>query len=276
MSGANPIRVESRSEGAVRLIVLDNPERRNALGDRLRERLVEAAVGADLDPAVRCVVIAGSARVFASGGDVRALSQLSVLELHEGERARHWAAIRGLRTPLVAAISGFCLGGGLELALCADVAIAAETARFGLPETSLGLIPGAGGTQMLPRLVGRPLAMDMVLSGRLLDAAEAERHGLISRVVGAEEWLAIALTVAQAIAERPAPAQRLAKEAIRCAYESELATGIELERKGLRGRLLLRRRPRGDGRLPRKARPELAPPLSLAARYSRTFSPLSS
>lgn len=231
MNDSNLILVSDRDEGAVRLLELNDPDRRNALGDQLRAELVEAALAADADPTVRCIVIAGAAKVFASGGDLKALSQLSPVDLHEGDRARHWAALRGLRTPVVAAVSGLCLGGGLELALCADLVIASERSRFGLPETSLGLIPGAGGTQLLPRLLGRALALDLVLTGRLLDAAEAERHGLVSRVVPAAEWLEAAIEVAAQIAARPALAQRLAKDAVRAAYETGLTPGLELERK---------------------------------------------
>jgi enoyl-CoA hydratase len=226
-----PILLESRAEGALRLITLNETARRNALSDRLLPVFAAALTEADVDPAVRCIVVAGAQKVFASGGDVKALSERTPIEIYEGDRSRHWEAIRGLRTPLVAAISGFCLGGGLELAMSADVAVASERSRFGLPETSLGLIPGAGGTQMLPRLVGRPLAMDMILTGRLLDAAEAERHGLVSRVVGEDEWLERACEVGEAIAARPAVAQRLAKQSVRAAEETGLAAGIGVERK---------------------------------------------
>jgi enoyl-CoA hydratase len=230
-SEAGPIRIEHRAEGAVTLVTLNEPERRNALSDRMLPVFAEALSAADLDQGVRCIVVAGSAKVFASGGDVRALSQRTAVEIYEGDRSRHWQAIRSLRTPLVAAVSGFCLGGGLELAMAADLTIASDTARFGLPETSLGLIPAAGGTQLLPRLVGRALAMDMVLTGRLLDAAEALAHGLVSRVVGADEWLETACAVAEEISARPAVAQRLAKEAVRAAYETGLESGTGIERR---------------------------------------------
>src|SRR6185312_7323330 len=130
-----------------------------------------------------------SAKVFASGADIRALLELRPLEAYGGDRAQAWESIRRVRTPLVAAVSGFCLGGGCELAMIADIVVASETSKFGLPETTLGLIPGAGGTQMLPRAVGKAVAMDMILTGRLLDAGEAHRFGLVSRVTAPDDWL---------------------------------------------------------------------------------------
>jgi enoyl-CoA hydratase len=231
MPDDGPILVDSRGDGAVRVITLNEPDRRNALSDRLLPNLSAALTEADLDQSIRCIVVAGSQKAFAAGGDVEALRKHTPIEIYEGDRSRHWETIRGLRTPMLAAISGYCLGGGLELALSADIAIASERSRFGLPETSLGLIPAAGGTQMLPRLVGRMLAMDMILSGRMLDAGEAERHGLISRVVGEADWLEATLTVAEVVASRPAVAQRLAKESVQAAYETGLDAGIAAERK---------------------------------------------
>jgi enoyl-CoA hydratase len=228
---AAPILIERLADGAVRVITLNEPERRNALSDRMLVLLTAALTDADLDPDVRCLVVAGSDKVFAAGGDVAALSQRTPMQIYDGDRSRHWEVIRGVRTPLVAAISGLCLGGGLELAMSADVAVASRTARFGLPETSLGLIPAAGGTQMLPRLVGRALAMDMVLTGRLLSAEEAEARGLVSRVVDPDRWVDAAVNLATEIAARPAVAQRLAKESIRAAYETGLQAGIAAERK---------------------------------------------
>lgn len=217
--------------GAVALARLDRPEQRNALSDELLGDLAGILGELDDDPAIRCVVLAGSDRVFASGADIRALLERGPLDVYDGDRARHWGAIRRVRTPLVAAVAGMCLGGGCELAMAADVVIAADSARFGLPETTLGLIPGAGGTQLLPRAVGKAKAMDLVLTGRLLDAGEAERAGLVSRVVPAAECVTAALEAAASIAERPPAAQRLAKEAVEAAFEVGLQAGLGVERR---------------------------------------------
>lgn len=218
-------------DGAMATVTIDRPAQRNALADPTLAQLVTALEALDLDEGCRCIVLAGSAKVFASGADVRALLERSTQEAYDGDRARRWEAIRRLRTPLVAAVSGYCLGGGCELALIADLVVASETARFGLPETRLGLIPGAGGTQMLPRAVGKAVAMDMILTGRLLDAREAEAAGLVARVAPAEDWLALAAEVAAEIASRPAVATRLAKEVVDAAFETGLQAGIAGERR---------------------------------------------
>jgi enoyl-CoA hydratase len=178
---------------------------------------------------VRGILSAGSAKVFASGADVGALLERTPLQAYDGARVQRWAQLRALRTPVVAAVSGFCLGGGCELALMSDVVVASPTARFGLPETQLGLIPGAGGTQFLPRAIGKALAMDMILTGRLLTADEARDHGLVSRL--ADDWLDEARRAAAAIADRPSAAQRLAKEAVAAAFETPLRAGVDVERR---------------------------------------------
>ncbi len=223
--------VRREQHDAVVVLTIDNPSQRNALSDPVLGELTERLEAADRDPAVRAIVIAGAEKVFAAGADVRALLERSATEIYDGDRALRWEAVRRIRTPTVAAVSGFCLGGGCELAMICDVIVASETARFGLPETQLGLIPGAGGTQMLPRAIGKAVTMDMVLSGRLLDAPEAAAMGLVSRVVGVDEWRATALEVAQKIAGRPAVAQRLAKEAVDAAFETPLRAGIDGERR---------------------------------------------
>jgi enoyl-CoA hydratase len=216
---------------AVASLAIANEARRNALSDPVLETLATTLAEVDRDPAIRAIVVAGSTKIFASGADVRALLERRPLEAYDGDRARHWETIRGVRTPLVAAVSGLALGGGCELAMIADIVVASETARFGLPETMLGLIPGAGGTQMLPRAIGKALAMDMILTGRLLDAREAERAGLVARVAGPDEWLDVAHQVAATIAGRPAVAQRLAKAAVQEAAEVGLTAGIAGERR---------------------------------------------
>lgn len=228
MTGHGIVHVEPR-DGYV-VLRIDNPTARNALSDELLQSLADAACTADADPDVHAIVIAGSEKVFASGADVRSLARRSTMDSFEGVRARNWSRLRSLRIPTVAAVSGYCLGGGAELAMMCDVIIAAPTLRFGLPETMLGLLPGAGGTQMLPRSVGKALAMDMVLTGRLLDANEALTMGVISRVAPAGGWLAHAEEVATAIASRSSIAQKLAKQAVQAAFESGLSAGIDYER----------------------------------------------
>jgi enoyl-CoA hydratase/carnithine racemase len=216
---------------AVALLRLDVPERRNALSDELLTELVLRLRALDADEDTRCVVLAGSDKVFAAGADVRALLRRRALETIQGDRAQLWDALRGRHTPLVAAVSGYCLGGGCELAMHADIIVASRTAKFGLPETQLGLIPGGGGTQLLPRAIGRPKALDMILSGRLLTGEEAEQAGLVSRVTEEDEWLDVALEVAQQVAERPAPGQRLAREALIAGLDMPLSAALEHERK---------------------------------------------
>jgi enoyl-CoA hydratase len=223
--------VREERRGAVAVVTIHNQRQRNALSDEVLQALTERLEAADADPHVRAIVVAGSEKVFASGADVRALLERSAIEAFDGDRPQLWARLRRIRTPVVAAVSGFCLGGGLELALMADVVVAARRSRFGLPETQLGLIPGAGGTQIVPRAIGRAKAADMILTGRLLDAEEAERAGLISRLVEDDAWLDTALEVAEQIAARPAVAQRLAKSAILSAFESTLQHGLEAERR---------------------------------------------
>lgn len=210
---------------------LQNPDQRNALTDDVLEALVAHVAHADADDAVRAIVLEGGDDVFASGADIRALQRRTAVAIYGGDRARSWAALRRIATPTVAAVSGLCLGGGFELTMMCDVVVASETTRFGLPETRLGLIPGAGGTQMLPRAIGKAKAMDMVLTGRLLDAAEAERAGIVSRVVAPDAWRAEAAKVAHRIAGRPAVAERLGKECVLAAFETPLAAGVDVERR---------------------------------------------
>ncbi|MBD3917045.1 enoyl-CoA hydratase-related protein [Nocardioides hwasunensis] len=228
MSAQGELHVESR-EGYV-VLRLDHPTARNALTDDLLDDLADAAEAADVDPDVRAIVVAGSDKVFASGADLRSLVTRTAMDAFDGSRTRNWAVLRGLRTPTVAAVSGFCLGGGAELAMMCDVVVAAPTLRLGLPETMLGLLPGAGGTQMLPRAVGKAVAMDLVLTGRLLDADEALAMGVVSRIAPVDGWLELAEELAATIASRSSVAQRLAKQAVRTAFESGLTAGVEAER----------------------------------------------
>ena len=214
-------------------MLLNRPQQLNALSDELMAELVSELQRLDRDDAIRCIVLGGSERAFAAGADIGELARSSAIELYYARRIERWDAIRNLWTPLVAAVSGYCLGGGCELALSCDLIVASETARFGQPETSLGIIPGAGGTQRLTRAVGKATAMDVILSGRLLSADEALGAGLVARVVAREAWLEEAKRVARDIASKGPVATRLAKEAVDRAYESTLQLGLEYERRAL-------------------------------------------
>ena len=227
---AEPLVLVERDD-AVAIVLLNRPKQLNALSDELMEEVVDRLRELDRDEAVRCIVLGGSERAFAAGADIGQLAEASAIELYYQRRVERWDAIRGLWTPLVAAVSGFCLGGGCELAMSCDLIIASETAKFGQPETGLGIIPGAGGTQRLTRAVGKAVAMDVILSGRFLSAREALRAGLVSRVVAKEAWLDEAKRVARAIAEKGPVATRLAKEAVDRAYEGPLSLGLEYERR---------------------------------------------
>jgi enoyl-CoA hydratase len=227
---SEPLVLVERDE-PVAVVMLNRPRQLNALSNPLMTALVQALVELDRDDAVRAIVLAGSERAFAAGADIAEMSSTTPMQMAFGQRIEQWDAIRALHTPLIAAVSGFCLGGGCELAMSCDLIIASETAAFGQPETSVGLIPGAGGTQRLARAIGKAKTMDMVLTGRTLDAAEAERAGLVARVVAREAWLDEAREVARAIAARAPLAQRLAREAVDRAFETPLSAGLELERK---------------------------------------------
>jgi len=225
--------VEAEREGAVAVVLLNRPEQLNALSDELMDELVSTLEELDRDESVRAIVLGGNDRAFAAGADIGELAQASAIDLYYQRRVERWDAIRGLWTPLVAAVSGYCLGGGCELALSCDLIVASETAQFGQPETGLGIIPGAGGTQRLTRAVGKAVAMDVILSGRRLNADEALQAGIVARVVAKEAWLEEAKRVARHIAEKGPVATRLAKESVDRAYETTLVAGLEAERRAL-------------------------------------------
>ena len=218
-------------DGPVAVVLLNRPDALNALSGELMDALVSALEELDSDEAVRCIVLGGSERVFAAGADVAELAAATPIELYENRRIDRWDAIRALRTPLVAAVSGYCLGGGCELAMLCDIVVASETAQFGQPEINLGVLPGAGGTQRLTHAVGKSLAMDVILTGRFLSADEALRAGLVARVVAREAWLDEAKRVARGIASKSPVSVRLAKESIDCAFDVPLTAGLELERR---------------------------------------------
>jgi enoyl-CoA hydratase len=218
-------------DGPIAVVLLNRPEALNALSDELMDELVTRLTELDREEDVRGIVLGGSERAFAAGADIAELAKSSPIDLYYQRRVERWDVIAGLWTPLVAAVSGFCLGGGCELAMACDLIVASETAQFGQPETGVGVIPGAGGTQRMTRAVGKSLAMDVILSGRFLSAEEALRAGLVARVVAREAWLDEAKRVARAIAAKPPVATRLAKEAVDRAFESTLTLGVEYERR---------------------------------------------
>jgi enoyl-CoA hydratase len=214
------------------LITLNRPKALNALNDRLMDELGDALLAFDGNEAIGAVVITGSEKAFAAGADIGAMSTWSYMDVFKSEYiSRNWETIKRIRKPVIAAVSGYALGGGCELVMMCDIVIASETARFGQPEIKLGIIPGAGGTQRLPRAVGKAKAMDLVLSARMMDAREAESAGLVSRVVAADKVLDEALATANAIAGFSLPAVMMAKEAVNRAYEVPLSEGLLFERR---------------------------------------------
>ena len=214
------------------VVTLNRPKQLNALNDALMDELGAALLAWDADDAIGCIVITGSEKAFAAGADIGAMATYSYMDVHRNEYiTRNWETLRRIRKPVIAAVAGFALGGGCELAMMCDFIIAADNAKFGQPEIKLGIIPGAGGTQRLPRAVGKAKAMDMVLTGRMMDAAEAERAGLVSRVVPLAELLDAALAAAQTICAMSGPSVALAKECVNRAYESPLAEGLLFERR---------------------------------------------
>ena len=223
--------VESSVDDRVALCRLNRPEARNALSPELMEELAAEVERFDSDPEIRCVVIAGSDEAFAAGADINALRERTFEESLRHPAAAFWRRMAACRTPLVAAVSGFALGGGCELALLCDLIVASESAEFGQPEITLGIIPGGGGTQRLARVTGKQRAMELVLTGRRIDAEEAARLGLVNEVTPRGEWLERAMELAQRIARRPPIAARLAKQAVLAAEETTLSAGLETERR---------------------------------------------
>ena len=217
--------------GRVGVLTLNRPRALNALNAATLHDVVSAAGALDADPGIGAIVLTGSERAFAAGADIKEMARRTAPEMYLADWFAGWDAFTLVRTPVVGAVAGYALGGGCELAMMCDVLIAADTARFGQPEINLGVIPGMGGSQRLARAVGKAKAMDMVLTGRQLDAAEAERAGLVSRVVPAEALLDEALAVAQTVAEKSLPAAMAAKEAVNAAFETTLAQGVLFERR---------------------------------------------
>lgn len=219
------------TESRVATIQLNRPEALNALNAEMMEEIVTAAMGFDADPGVGAILITGSQKAFAAGADIKQMADRGYADMYADDWFRRWDDLTRLRTPIVSAVSGFALGGGCELAMMSDIIIAAEGAKFGQPEINLGVIPGMGGSQRLTRAVGKAKAMDMILTGRRIDAAEAERIGLVSRVVADDQVLAEATTVAELIASKSKPSTQMAKEAVGSAFESTLGQGLLFERR---------------------------------------------
>ena len=217
-------------EPPIAVVLLNRPKQLNALSDELMDELVRALNDLDADGEIRCIVLGGSERAFAAGADIGVLAETTSYEAATSERLARWDSIRRIGKPLIAAVSGFCLGGGCELAMLCDLIVASESAQFGQPEINLGLMPGAGGTQRLTRAVGKSVAMDVILSGRFLTAREAAAAGLVARVVEREAWLEEAKRLARTIAEKSPLALRLAKQAVNRAFETSLQLGVEYER----------------------------------------------
>ena len=225
--------IEVRTEGEkVGIITLNRPKQLNALNDQLMNELGEALKAFDADEKIGCMIITGSEKAFAAGADIGAMAKYSFADAYKGDYiTRNWEAIRSIRKPVIAAVSGFALGGGCELAMMCDFIIAADNAKFGQPEIKLGVIPGAGGTQRLPRAVGKSKAMDMALTGRMMDATEAERAGLVSRVVPFDKLLDEALGAALIISDFSHIAVMAAKESVNRSFEGTLADGVMFERR---------------------------------------------
>jgi enoyl-CoA hydratase len=223
--------ISDRSRGAVWLLTINRPNARNGLTTPLLARLAATLATAEAEEAVCAVVITGGPDCFAAGADIRELIDKDEAAAIADPRVAHWAAIRGFAKPLVAAVNGVCLGGGNELAMACDIVIAGDNAIFGQPEINLALLPGAAGTQLLPRLVGRPVAMKMILAGMPISAAQALAAGLVAEVVHAQETIPRAIELALRIAEKSPLAVRLAKAAVRAAYELPLTEGLTLERR---------------------------------------------
>ncbi|BBU21576.1 enoyl-CoA hydratase [Mycobacterium xenopi] len=218
-------------DGRVGTITLNRPQALNALNSQMMNEVTCAATDFDEDPDIGAIIITGSAKAFAAGADIKEMASLTFADVFDADYFATWAKLAAVRTPTIAAVAGHALGGGCELAMMCDLLIAADTAKFGQPEIKLGVLPGMGGSQRLTRAIGKAKAMDLILTGRTIDAAEAERSGLVSRVVPADDLLTEAKAVAATIAQMSLSATRMAKEAVNRAFESTLAEGLLYERR---------------------------------------------
>ena len=223
--------IKVSSDGFVTTIQLNRPEVLNALNLQLMDELIAALGQLEKDPETRCVVLTGNERAFAAGADIKEMADATAVEMLTRDQFARWDRIRRFKKPLIAAVSGYALGGGNELAMLCDMIVASETAQFGQPEINIGVMPGAGGTQRLTRAVGKALAMEVILAGRLITAREALQFGLVNRVVPVEAYLTEAQRLAARIAEKGPLALQLAKEAVLKVYDASLQEGLEFERK---------------------------------------------
>ncbi|MFF4263737.1 enoyl-CoA hydratase [Streptomyces virginiae] len=218
-------------KGRVAVLTLHRPEALNALNLRVMTEVVAAAEELDRDPGVGCIVLTGSAKAFAAGADIKEMRPQGYMDMYLSDWFTAWDRLGQVRTPTLAAVSGYALGGGCELAMLCDILLASDTAKFGQPEIKLGVIPGIGGSQRLTRAVGKAKAMELCLTGRTMDAVEAERAGLVSRIVPADELLSEALAVAETVAGMSKPVAMMAKEAVNRAFETTLTEGVRFERR---------------------------------------------
>lgn len=253
MSEHETILTETR--GRVLLITLNRPKALNAINAELTREVIAAAAQADADPAIGCIVITGSPKAFAAGADIKEMQHASYTEMYAGDRFSDWDRFTAVRTPIIAAVAGYALGGGCELAMMCDVILAADTAQFGQPEIKLGVMPGIGGSQRLTRFVGKAKAMEMCLTGRMMDAAEAERAGLVSRVIPADKLLDEAMKVAETVASMSLPIAMMTKEAVNRAYETTLTEGVRFERRVFHAMFATRDQKEGMAAFVEKRRP---------------------
>ena len=228
-----------REAERVGYITLNRPEALNALNSALAREVLSAATAFDADPGIGAIVLTGSERAFAAGADIKEMAERSYADMFLVDLFAPWGAFARLRTPVIAAVAGYALGGGCELAMMCDIILAADTAKFGQPEINLGVIPGIGGTQRLPRAIGKYKAAELVLTGRTMGAEEAERAGLVSRIVPAAELLDEARTLAESIAGKSLPAVYAAKDALQAAQETSLAEGLRVEKQAFQGTFAL-------------------------------------
>ncbi len=220
------------TDGAVGVITLNRPKALNALNMALTQEVTQALAAYEADDAIGCVVLTGSSKAFAAGADIKELQDGSFIEFYKSDPfEKTWESVARFRKPIIAAVSGYALGGGCEIAMMCDFIIASDTAKFGQPEITLGVMPGAGGTQRLPRFAGKAKAMDLCLTGRMMDAAEAERCGLVARIAPADDLMEVAMEAARKIGSMSRPIAMMTKEAINTAYETHLAQGVRFERR---------------------------------------------
>ena len=249
--------INSEAKGRVGLITLNRPKQLNALNAKLMQELGVALRTFDADDAIGAIVIAGGEKAFAAGADIAAMKDWNFVDVYRDDYiTRDWEHIRSVRKPVIAAVGGYALGGGCELAMMCDIVIAAKGAKFGQPEINLGTFPGAGGTQRLPRAVGKAKAMDLILTARMMDAEEAERAGLVSRIVPDDKLLEEALSVGAKIASFSTPAVLMAKEAVNRAYETTLAEGVRFERRLFHASFSLADQKEGMAAFVEKRKPE--------------------